>query len=207
MDGILEHATNIIQAAKQPKNKTREKKQQKCWCHYLFTRGLWGLGRGGEGSLVMANARSAWSFSLDSFSCPGTKRFVTVGTRLYAAHLSRHGDANTNHLSFSLFFSLEQSQVQSLCRLVFLHGCCKFSKTSYSAMPQAFSQITSNISPLKKWYSAKQFVQSSHIRSYRASPIRLLFFFPVFLARSTVVLNWFRTSILTILLDATGYNL
>ena len=149
MDGILEHATNIIQAAKQPKNKTREKKQQKCWCHYLFTRGLWGLGRGGEGSLVMANARSAWSFSLDSFSCPGTKRFVTVGTRLYAAHLSRHGDANTNHLSFSLFFSLEQSQVQSLCRLVFLHGCCKFSKTSYSAMPQAFSQITSNISPLK----------------------------------------------------------
>ena len=44
MDGILEHATNIIQAAKQPKNKTREKKQQKCWCHYLFTRGL-GFGK------------------------------------------------------------------------------------------------------------------------------------------------------------------
>ena len=145
-------------------------------------------------------------FPLTLFLVPG-QNGSSRSVRDCTLHICLDTETQTPITSPSLSFSLEQSQVQSLCRLVFLHGCCKFSKTSYSAMPQAFSQITSNISPLKKWYSAKQFVQSSHIRSYRASPIRLLFFFPVFLAHSTVVLNWFRTSILTILLDATGYNL
>jgi hypothetical protein len=154
---------------------------------------------------VMASARSAWSFSLDSFSRPGTKRFVTVCTRLCAAHLSRHGDANTNHLALCLSGRESRKKIKVFVVFFFSLGCCKFEKhpTAPSPFTNHFQYLT-----VEAVIFCQAICTESHTRSFISCLSHSTLVSSSRISRPLLVFNWFRTSILTILLrlQAVIYN-